>query len=57
MTDVQPTNNGFANTGRRAGIEEIEHNERAPFILTFAEVKLLGIAGVSSLDANHCPYR
>ncbi|KAF8227722.1 MFS general substrate transporter [Tricholoma matsutake] len=52
MTDVQPTNNGFANTGRRAGIEEIEHNERAPFILTFAEVKLLGIAGIGFfLDA------
>jgi hypothetical protein len=36
-----------------AGLEDVDQPERAPYILTYTEVKLLGIAGVRPFCA-HC---
>jgi PHS family inorganic phosphate transporter-like MFS transporter len=50
MADIPPARDGLATTVPiAAGLHEVDRLQRAPFFLTFAEVKLLGIAGVCSL--------
>jgi hypothetical protein len=48
-SDVPPTAHyRLASTPPAAALKNVEREERAPYILTFPEVKLLGIAGVRS---------
>jgi hypothetical protein len=44
-----PATNGAASP---AALEDVDKPERAPYILTFSEVKLLGIAGVRSFYSH-----
>lgn len=57
MTDIPPARDGLATTTPRVGLQEVDRAERAPYILTFAEVKLLGIAGVCSVQVCSSLYR
>lgn len=41
------------NQSNRAQLEDVDHDGRPSFVLTFPEVKLLGIAGVSLLPVHH----
>lgn len=43
-TDAEPVR-----VPNRSALEEYERDGRPPFILTYTEVKLLGIAGVSTV--------
>jgi len=56
MTDIPPTNDGLATTTREPALEDVDQGQKPPYILTFAEVKLLGIAGVRLFFAHHSIY-
>lgn len=52
MTDHSATPNTSEAAKHHSELEEYERqNGRPPFILTYTEVKLLGIAGVNSVSA------
>ena len=45
-TFERPVEDGTDRTHVRSGLEEVERDDRPPWLLTRTELKLLGIAGV-----------
>ena len=51
-TDSRTTDAEPVRVPNRSALEEYERDGRPPFILTYTEVKLLGIAGVSIVEIS-----